>query len=664
MALGLRVFPERYSETEFYPIAYHYMYLARTMDNCFADLFRKGSVKGTVALSHGTEATAVGMSLPFRSGIDVVSLLHRDIGAHLVFGADPAKLVCQYMANAQSPTHGREGNVHHGDQSRRRFPMLSHLGNMLSTVVGGVWAARRQGEDSLGLTVIGDGGTSTGDFHESLNIASVRKIPVLFVVENNHYAFSTPTRLQYACANLSDRAAGYGIPGKTIDGTDVWEVYCAVCDALEQMRQTGMPFLLECRCLRLMGHAVYDQADYVSVQEREEWLLREPLMRARLQLSAVGGLTEESIRVLESAIETQVNDAVNAVANVPRPDPTTPPWHVFAPSVIKRVDPFTSSAAKNGNAVTLALDYLLQHNPEAFLLGQDIGPYCGAFKTSKGLSAKYGPDRVMDMPICESATVGMALGASQTGGRPIMEFQFADFGTEAVTQIGLNAATWFFRSGGPAPLLFRMPCGGGINLGAFHSGEFEGLWSRFPGLKLLYPSTPQETFEALVAGFYDPNPVIVFEHKLLYWSKTGPIDFSGDLTDIFKPRTVSAGDQVTIVAWGAMIDIALAAAQSTGISADIWNPFILQPLALEPIIRSVAKTGRLLVVQESGATAGLGNNIIAQICIHGYTTLKCAPQLVCAPDTPAPFAKELESRYIPDIRCVVKALTDLMGGEG
>ncbi len=264
-------YPQRLSQAEFYAAAYPLMLLSRRMEERMLELFQKGYVKGTVTISIGNEATAAGMTLPLRSGRDVVSLLHRDFAGHLALGSTPYQLFCQYMANAESPTHGREGNVHHGDASRRRFPMISHLGKMLSLVVGATWEARRAGEDAFGLAAIGDGGSSTGEFHESLNVASVRQVPVLFLIENNHYSFSTPANLQYHCRQLSDRARGYGITGRTIDGTDAWEVYTPVCDALETMHASSLPTILECMSLRLHGHAAYDKAEYVPAEQFEEW---------------------------------------------------------------------------------------------------------------------------------------------------------------------------------------------------------------------------------------------------------------------------------------------------------------------------------------------------------------------------------------------------------
>ena len=656
-------FPQRLSQPEFYGAAYPLMFLSRRMEERLLELFQKGYVKGTVTISSGNEATAVGMTMPLRPGRDVVSLLHRDFAGHLLLGATPYQLFCQYMANAESPTHGREGNVHHGDAAKRRLPMISHLGKMLSLVVGGTWEARRAGEDVFGLAAIGDGGSSTGEIHESLNLASVRKVPVLFLIENNHYSFSTPTNLQYHCRQLSDRARGYGITGRTIDGTDAWEVYSSVCDALEAMHASSLPTILECMSLRLHGHAAYDKAEYVPAETMQEWRRRDPLPAARHKLMELCGVSETVVTGIEQAIEEELRSELARAMAVGRPDPTSNRMAVFAESPAVAVKPYHTPRVKNGEAVGRALDYLLENNPRAFLFGLDVGVYGSAFKTCKGLIDRHGSDRVLDMPLCESALIGFALGASQVGGQPIFEFQFADFSTETGTQLGLNAGTWYFRAGQPAPMLVRLPCGGGLTMGAFHSGEFEGFWSRFPGLKLLYPATAQETFEALVAGFYDPNPCLVFEHKLLYWSKSGEIAFDGNLESLWRPRRYTEGTDLTLVAFGAMVHEALAVAARSPRSIEVWNPFVLQPMDIGPILESVCKTGRLLVVQECGAMQGLGDHIISSVCREAIGVLKCPPKLVAAPDLPVPFAPELEAYCRPNSHRI-EAAVDQMVREG
>ena len=321
--------PERLGRESLYRVAYPRMYFARRLEERLLELFQKGYVKGTVTMSSGNEAAAIGMAMPLRPGRDVLSLLHRDLGAHLLMGATAYQLLCQYLANADSPTDGCEGNCHHGDAAARRFPMISHLGKMLSVVVGGTWAARRSGEQVFGLTVIGDGGTSTGEFHEALNIASVHHVPVLFLIENNHYAFSTPTSSQYNCRQLSDRAVGYGISGRTIDGTDPWTVYSAVCEALDAMEESPLPVLLECETLRLCGHAAYDKALYVPADVMERWRKDDPLLLARHRLAEVCGLDEPSIAGIEEALDTEIREAVARALAVGRPRPPRQ-WRVHA----------------------------------------------------------------------------------------------------------------------------------------------------------------------------------------------------------------------------------------------------------------------------------------------------------------------------------------------
>jgi len=640
-------YPAKLTKEVFYGVTYPLMFLSRRLEERMLELFQKGYVKGTVTLSIGNEGTTVGMAAPFRPGRDVVSLLHRDFAAHLLLGSSPYQLACQYMANAESPTHGREGNVHHGDASMRRLPMISHLGKMLSLAVGGTWAARQHGEEVFGLAVIGDGGSSTGEFHEALNIASVHNVPVVFLVENNHFSFSTPTDMQYNCEHLSDRAHGYGISGWTIDGTDPWEVYSTVWDTLDVMRDDPAPAIIECMSIRLHGHAAYDKAEYVSKEQMQRWRRDDPLPKTRRKLQEVCGMSGAEIGAMEAAVDEQVHQAVTEALRVPRPKPSTQRWKVYAASPPMKAKPLKVARAKNGEAVNRALDYILANDPRAFFAGLDIGTYGSAFKTCKGLIDRHGPDRVIDMPICESATVGFALGATQVGGRPIIEFQFADFSTEAVTQLGLNAGTWYFRTGSAVPMLLRLPCGGGMSMGAFHSGEYEGLWSRFPGLKVIYPATPQETYEALLAGFYDQNPCLVLEHKLLYWSRSGPIDFDGNLADVWRARQHREGTDVTVVAFGAMVHEAMLAATASRRSLEVLNPFVVHPIELGPILASVEKTGRLLVVQESGATGGLGHTVISRVVGECGRALKCPPRLIASPDMPLPFAPELESDCRP-----------------
>ncbi|MCC5878121.1 MAG: hypothetical protein JJU11_18025 [Candidatus Sumerlaeia bacterium] len=645
---------------EFLPGAYKYMYLARTLDERFLELFAKGLARGTVCTGIGNEGTTVGTCIPFRPGKDPVSLLHRDVAGHLLFGSSIYELLCQYMANAESPTHAREGNVHHGRADQRRYPMISHLGQMLSVTAGATWGARCGGEEVFGLAVIGDGGSSTGDFHETLNISAVHNVPLLLLVQNNHYAFSTPTRMQFSCAKISDRAAGYGIEGATVDGNDPWKVYNAVCDALETMEATCQPYLLESICLRLKGHAAYDKCEYISKAEMDAWLKVDSVPRTRTEVLEM--VEESTILEMEKDIREEINEAVERAVKVPRPNPNRQSWSPTA-EVEKhpKLPPFNAEGVRIGDAIRMGQEYILTHEDRAFIAGMDVGKYGSAFKTCKGLIDKFGESRVMDMPLAESGILGFCLGSSQTGSKPIVEYQFADFATESTTMLGLNAGTWFFRTGQGAQLLLRLPCGGGLTMGAFHSGEFEGLWSRFSGIKLIYPSTPQEAFEAIVLGFHDPNPCLVFEHKLLYWSQKGDIRFDGNLAGLERPRHYHKGDEVTIITFGAMLHQVLKAVKDTGASADVWSPFLLQPVTWEPILASIRRTGRVMVVQESGEVQGLGSHYLSVAARECFDALKAPPVLVSRPDLPVPFAPELEQHFLPNAKTIAARIQELIG---
>lgn len=658
-------------ETEFYKVCYPYMYLSRKMDERIVELFKKGYVKGTVTLGMGNEGTSIGLSLPLRPGKDPVSFMHRDIGSHLVFGSTPIEIFNQYMANIESPSHGREGNVHWGNAKELRFPMISHLGNMLAPVVGATWQKRKNDLDTYGLAVIGDGGASCGDFHESINLASVLNVPVIFLIENNHYAFSTPTKFQYKVDSLSKRASGYDLEGKTIDGTNPYLVYSSIMDFLNKMKNNPGPKILECMTLRFNGHAVYDDGKYLTDEDKKKCIEEDPLKSTRQKLFELGIYNENELVSLEKEIENEIQVSIESSLKVASPDPKNNSWSSYATIDSKTqkeniiLPNFVSKKPlKNAEAINQALEYILENVPQSFILGLDIGKYGSAFKTTKGLVDKY-QGRIIDMPLCESAITGFALGSSQSNGKPIVEFQFADFSTEAATQMALNSATWFYRSGVPAQILYRLPCGGNLTVGAFHSGEFEGIWSRFPGLKIFYPSTSQETFDAMIAGFFDPNPNIILENKSLYWSKLGEgnVFFNGNLEEILRPRNHNKGTDLTVVTIGSMLHETLAAQNlltDSKISLDIWNPFMIKPLNLDPIIDSVNNTGRLLVIQESQEPNGIGHDIISKVTIKSYKNYKTAPRLLAPIDVPVPFAPVLESYYRPNKDKIIQIVNEMM----
>ncbi|MEO6245110.1 MAG: thiamine pyrophosphate-dependent enzyme, partial [Opitutaceae bacterium] len=414
---------------------YAWMHLARITDNRILELFRQGLMKGTVTGGQGNEALIVPLALLADKAIDVTSFTHRDLGGHLIWGNHLCVHLNQYLANAQSPTKAREGNVHRGDPANRSYPMISHLGAMLSLVAGGTDSQRRKGKPAVGFAFFGDGGSSTGDIHETMNLASLLSLPVIFVIENNGYAYSTPTSEQFAPGTeLWRRAAGYGIEGLALDCTsDVTHVARSLAAAVEKTRATSRPMLIEAHVLRLRGHAAYDTCDYLKPGENERLLARDPMPPARAQAVAAAGA--ERVAAVEAELNAFLEACVQVSLGVGRPTPAGMETDLFAPPTEQkpwRPEPTVSAQLNSAQAINLGLRKILTERPESLVMGQDIGTYGGAFKVTDGLLADFTRARVLNTPLAESACTGYAIGLALNGHRPIEEFQFADFSTEAL----------------------------------------------------------------------------------------------------------------------------------------------------------------------------------------------------------------------------------------
>ena len=646
---------------------YAWMHLARTADNRILDLFRQGLIKGTVTGGQGNEGLIVPLALLADKSIDVVSFTHRGFGGHLIWSDHLCDHLNQYFANAHSPTKAREGNIHHGDPKNRSLPMISHLGAMLSNVLGSTDSQRRLGKNAVGLALFGDGGSSTGDIHESLNLASLLSLPVLFVIENNKYAYSTPLSEQFvAGTELWKRAAGYGIEGFSIDCSDTEATARAFASAIEKVRSTSRPMLIEAHTLRLRGHAAYDTGDYLLPGESEGFFSRDPLplLRARLATAGHGPALDEIDRTLDAFIETCIQISLT----VPRPDPAGMENDLFAPAaapIAWKPEPASPQHVTFAQALGLAHRKILAERPESIVLGQDIGTYGGAFKVTDGLLKDFGRSRVFNTPLAESACTGYAIGLALNGHRPIEEFQFSDFVTEAATQITLNAATYHFRSGAKVPVVFRLPTGGGLTFGSFHSQELDSFLLAMPGLKALYPSTPQDAFNALLAAYEDDNPVILFEHKGLYRRGKFDVVWDANYRDIWQPQQLRSGNFATIVTYGEMVHLALDAADYLTTeyerSFDVFDLRALAPLKLDAIRASLAATHRLVVIHEGRRTHGFGAELIARLTEEHFYDLEAPPLRIASMDLPVPFAPELEHAFRPTKEKIIDQIATWMG---
>ncbi len=645
------------------------MYYSRRTDNRILELFRQGLIKGTVTGGQGNEGLIIPLALLADKEQDVVSFTHRDLGGHLIWSGHLCDHLNQYFANAKSPTQAREGNIHHGDLTNRSLPMISHLGATLSNVIGTTESHRRQGKQPVGFTFFGDGGSSTGDIHESMNLASLLSVPVLFVIENNSYAYSTPIDEQFAPkTELWKRAAGYGMEGRVVDTTNVLDAVKIFGEAIESVRTTGRPMLVEAKTLRLRGHAAYDTCDYLRPGEQQGFEAADPLPIFRDQLS-VGGHAK-SIAKIEQEISEFIERCIQISLQTPRPQADSKQMlaEVFAPPntpIPWKTEPVAPESLNFAQALNAAHRKILTERPESLIMGQDIATYGGAFKVTDGLLKDFGRERVFNTPLAESACTGYAIGLALGGHRPIEEFQFADFSTEAMTQITLNAATYHFRSGAKIPLVLRLPTGGGLTFGSFHSQELDSFFLAMPGLKALYPSTPQDAFNALLAAYEDDNPVLLFEHKGLYRGSKGPVQYDLDYRNVWEPRRVTSGDFATVVTYGEMVklaeDVAGYFADEYEADFEIFDLRTLAPLKLDSIKASLARTHRLIVLHEGRKRHGFGAELVAQLTEDHFFDLEAPPLRIGSLDLPVPFAPELEHAFRPNRDSVISKIADWIG---
>ena len=666
-ARNLRVDELDHSPAEALFRIYAWMHLMRVSDNRILELFRQGLIRGTVTGGQGNEGLIIPLALLADKANDVASFTHRDSGAHLIWGGSLVEHLNQYFANADSPTKAREGNIHHGDVPNRSIPMISHLGAMLSVVAGTTDSQRRLGRPAVGFAFFGDGASSTGDVHETMNLASLLSLPVIFVIENNCYAYSTPTCEQFAAGTeLWKRAAGYGIESFALDCTrDVSEVVRKLGAAIAKVRATSKPMLIEANTLRLRGHAAYDTGDYLLPGELEGFLARDPVPRFRAQVVEAVGLTR--VGALEAELNEYLEACIKVAIATPRPSPDGMEADRFAPAAAPlpwKAEPSTPVQLNIAQSLNLGLRKILAERPESLLLGQDIGTYGGAFKVTENLLKEFGRPRVFNTPLAESACTGYAIGLALNGHRPIEEFQFADFATEATTQIALNAGTMHFRSGAPCPLVLRLPCGGGLTFGSFHSQELESFFLSMPGIKGLYPSTPQDAFNALLAAYEDNNPVILFEHKALYRRGRSQVVWDPNYRQVWQPRKLRSGDFATFITYGEMVHLAEEACEYLAgeyeTSFDLYDLRALAPLALDDIHASLQKTGRLIVLHEGRRTHGFGAELVARVAEEHFRTLKAAPLRIASLDLPVPFAPELEHAFRPTKEKIIDRITEWM----
>jgi 2-oxoisovalerate dehydrogenase E1 component len=601
----------------------------------------------------GQEAIAVGATMALEQD-EWIMPLHRNLGVFTARDMPLHQLFRQWQGAQDGYSKGRERSFHFGSRQHHICGMISHLGPQLAIADGIALAHKLRKENKVSLAFTGEGGTSEGDFHEALNVAAVWDLPVIFLIENNGYGLSTPVREQYRCAQLADRAKGYGMESVVIDGNNVLEVYDTIKGVRAYCINNQKPYLIECMTFRMRGHEEASGTKYVPKELFDEWTAKDPIKNYEQFLVKEGILSAEQVTKihadLKQAIEEELNlgfqhqplliNSAEEIKDVYAPVPTST-------AVTLSEEESSLRQLRFIDALKEGLHQSMQQHGNLVLMGQDIAEYGGAFKITEGFVQEFGRERVRNTPLCESAIVGAALGLSLEGFKSMMEMQFADFVTVGFNQIVNNLAKIHYRWGQQADVVIRMPCGGGVGAGPFHSQSNEAWFVHTPGLKVVYPSTPMDAKGLLIAAINDPNPVLYFEHKGLYRSVSGPVPEGYYETPIGKARKVLTGNELSIITYGSGVHWAEDyAAGHTDISIDILDLRTLLPLDYEAIEASVRRTGKVLLLHEDTLVGGIGGEIGAWIAGHCFQWLD-APVMRCASlDTPVPFNPELEQNFL------------------
>ena len=628
----------------------------------------------------GQEAIAVGATLALHDD-EWIMPLHRNLGVFTSRNMPLHKLFRQWQGAQDGYSKGRERSFHFGSKEHYICGMISHLGPQLAIADGVALAYKLKNENKVSLAFTGEGGTSEGDFHEALNVAAVWDLPVIFLIENNGYGLSTPSSEQYRCAQLVDRAKGYGMEGVVIDGNNVLTVYDTVKGVRDYCIKNQKPYLIECMTFRMRGHEEASGTKYVPRELFDEWSAKDPIKNYETYLIAGGVLSAEQVENIREEQKREIEDelklgfdskqilvSIEAELKDVYAAPSSSPAKGEAyeqPLAMENSNSQTSSgkvsavqsASEMGrdlrfiDAIKEGLHQSMQKHPNLILMGQDIAEYGGAFKITEGFANEFGKKRVRNTPLCESAIVGTALGLSLEGFKSIMEMQFADFVTAGFNQIINNLAKIHYRWGQHADVVIRMPTGGGVGAGPFHSQSNEAWFVHTPGLKVVYPSSPADAKGLLTAAINDPNPVMYFEHKALYRSVTGPVTQEYFEIEIGKARQIQTGNEISIITYGAGVHWAEDyAAEHTDISFDIVDLRTLLPLDYEAIAASVKRTGKVLLLHEDTLVGGIGGEIAAWIVENCFQYLD-APVMRCASlDTPVPFNVELEKSFLARAR--------------
>ena len=632
---------------------YKSILLPRLVEERMLILLRQGRISKWFG-GIGQEAIAVGTTIAMDDS-EYILPMHRNLGVFTTRKVPLRRLFSQFQGKMNGFTKGRDRSFHFGTQDYNIVGMISHLGPQLAVADGVALANLLKENHKSTLVFTGDGGTSEGDFHEALNVASVWDLPVIFGIENNGYGLSTPVNEQYRCENLADRGVGYGMESVIVDGNNILEVINTITRIREEQKENPRPFLVEFKTFRMRGHEEASGTKYVPQELMDYWEERDPVQNFEDFLLTENIVSDQFVEQIKEEYRTYIKSEWDVAYDEPKLEVETSieTNDVFAPHTPTHIEPDFSDFKnmRMVDAISEGLEMAMEKFPESVIMGQDIADYGGVFKITDGFMDKFGKSRVRNTPICESAIVSAALGLSINGYKAIMEMQFSDFVTSGFNPIVNNLAKAHYRWGQHADVVVRMPCGAGVGAGPYHSQTNEAWFTKTPGLKVVYPSSPEAAKGLLLSAIEDPNPVLFFEHKALYRSLYADVPVNYYTTEIGKACQVTTGKDVSVITYGMGVHWALNyAKENENVSMDIVDLQTLSPLDKEAIYESVKRTGRVIILHEDSLFSGIGGEISALIAEHCFEYLDAPIKRCASLDTPIPFAKELEQNYLPEHR--------------
>ncbi len=631
---------------------YKRMLLPRMIEEKMLILLRQGKISKWFS-GIGQEAISVGVTYSLNKD-EYILPMHRNLGVFTTRDIPLNRLFSQWQGKANGFTKGRDRSFHFGTQEYNIIGMISHLGPQLGVADGIALANKLKNNNHACAVFCGDGGTSEGDFHEALNVASVWSLPVLFCIENNGYGLSTPTSEQYNCEHIADKGIGYGMESHIIDGNNILDVYTKVSELAESIRNNPRPILLEFKTFRMRGHEEASGTKYVPTELMDSWAAKDPLDNYREYLISNGILTNSIDEEFRNEIKNNINENLKATFEEDVISSTIEKElnDVYQKTEYKHVS--ENSETENIrliDAISKGLKQAMEQNDSIVVMGQDVAEYGGVFKITEGFIELFGKERIRNTPICESAIVSAAYGLAINGMKAVMEMQFADFVSTGFNPIVNLLAKSHYRWNQKADVVIRMPCGAGVGAGPFHSQSNEAWFTKTPGLKVLYPAFPYDAKGLLTTAINDPNPVLFFEHKGLYRTIYQDVPTDYYTLPIGKASLLKEGKDVTIIAFGLAVHWALETLKKDqNISADLIDLRSLQPLDTDTIFTSVKKTGKVIILQEDSLFGSLSGEISSLITENCFKYLDAPVKRVASLDTPIPFAGNLEKEYLPKHR--------------